>query len=141
MCRCEWAKSMKGFVTGIEKRTKKNSDFRHVLYTGKRSQLVLMSLKPGEEIGMEVHKTRDQFFRFEKGTGKAVIDGVEHRIRDGSAVIVPAGARHNIINTSKSSDLKMYTIYSPPEHRDGTVRHTKAEAEAKEEHFDGTTSE
>jgi mannose-6-phosphate isomerase-like protein (cupin superfamily) len=132
---------MKGFVTGIEKRTKKNSDFRRVLYTGKRSQLVLMSLKPGEEIGAEVHKTRDQFFRFEKGSGKAVIDGVEHRIKDGSAVIVPAGARHNVINTSKTSDLRMYTIYSPPEHIDGTVRHTKTEAEAKPEEFDGVTTE
>src|SRR5271157_6433684 len=130
MCNCKQVKSMKGFVTSIEKRTKMNSDFRHVLYTGRNSQLVLMNLRPGEEIGSEVHKTRDQFFRFEKGKGKVVIDGVGHNIRDGSAVIVPAGARHNVLNTSKNSDLRLYTIYSPPEHRDGTVRHTKAEARA-----------
>jgi mannose-6-phosphate isomerase-like protein (cupin superfamily) len=132
---------MKGFVTGIEKRTKSNSDFRHVLYTGRHSQLVLMSLRPGEEIGSEVHKTRDQFFRFEKGNGRVVIDGMAHRIRDGSAVIVPAGARHNVVNTSKTSDLRLYTIYSPPEHKDGTVRRTKAAAEAREEHFDGVATE
>lgn len=132
---------MKGFVTSIEKKTKTNSDFRHVLYTGRHSQLVLMSLRPGEEIGSEVHKTHDQFFRFEKGKGRVVIDGVSHRIKDGSAVIVPAGAKHNVVNTSKTSDLRLYTIYSPPEHKDGTVRHTKMQAEARKEHFDGASTE
>ena len=132
---------MKGYVTAIEKETRKNADFRHVLYTGKYSQLVLMSLKPGEEIGMETHKTVDQFFRFESGEGKVVIDGVEHRVKDGDAAIVPAGAKHNVVNTSKQADLKLYTIYSPPEHQDKVVRHTKAEALAKPEEFDGKTTE
>jgi mannose-6-phosphate isomerase-like protein (cupin superfamily) len=102
--------------------------------------LLLLKLQPGEEIGEEIH-TLDQFFRFEKGTGKVIIDDVEHEVKDGSAVIVPAGAKHNVINTSTSDDLKLYTIYSPPEHKDGTVRATKAEALAEEEHFDGKTSE
>lgn len=132
---------LKGYVTGLEKATVTNADFRHVLYTGKNSQLVLMSLKPGEEIGEEVHEDHDQFFRFEVGQGKVVIDGVEHRVKDGSGVIVPAGARHNVINTSKRSKLRLYTIYSPPEHKDGVVRHTKKEAMASEEHFDGRTTE
>ena len=131
---------MNGFVNNLEQATLDNSDFRRVLYTGKHSQLVLMNLKPGEEIGEEIH-TLDQFFRFEKGTGKVIIDDVEHEVKDGSAVIVPAGAKHNVINTSTSDDLKLYTIYSPPEHKDGTVRATKAEALAEEEHFDGKTSE
>ena len=132
---------MKGFKSNIEKDTLSNSDFRHVLYTGKYSQLVLMSLKPGEEIGEEVHKTIDQFFRFEKGTGTVTIDGVKQKITDGDAVIVPAGAKHNVVNTSKTTDLKLYTIYSPPEHQDRTVRKTKAEALAKPEEFDGKTTE
>ena len=132
---------MKGFVTSIEKETGKNTDFRHVLYTGKYSQLVLMSLRPGEEIGMETHSDVDQFFRFEAGEGKVIIDGAEHRVTDGDAVIVPAGARHNVVNTSKRSALKLYTIYSPPEHQDKVVRHTKSEAMASEEHFDGRTTE
>ncbi|MEW6035659.1 MAG: cupin domain-containing protein [Candidatus Micrarchaeota archaeon] len=132
---------MKGFSVDLEGETRKNTDFRRVLYTGRHSQLVLMSLRPGEEIGDEVHDTVDQFFRFEQGEGKVVIDGKEHKVRDGSGVIVPAGARHNVVNTSKKSDLKLYTIYSPPEHQDGTLRRTKAEAEAKEEHFDGKTTE
>lgn len=132
---------MKGYATAIEKETRKNSNFRKVLYTGKNSQLVLMSLKPMEEIGMEVHEDRDQFFRFESGEGKVVIDGVEHPVKDGDAVIVPAGAKHNVVNTSKNSELKLYTIYSPPEHQDGVVRKTKAEAMASEEHFDGRTTE
>lgn len=132
---------MKGYVVGIEKETTKNADFRRVLYTGKHNQLVLMSLKPGEEIGAETHETVDQFFRFEKGQGKVVIDGTEHRVRDGTAVIVPAGALHNVINTSKTIDLKLYTIYSPPEHQDGVVRRTKKESMASEEHFDGRTTE
>lgn len=134
-------RNMKGYVTHLERETKKNADFRHVLYTGKHSQLVLMSLKPGEEIGEETHETHDQFFRFESGEGKVIIDGVEHNIKDGSGVIVPAGARHNVINTSKRANLRLYTIYSPPEHQDGVVRHTKKDAMATEEHFDGRTTE
>jgi mannose-6-phosphate isomerase-like protein (cupin superfamily) len=133
--------NLKGYVVVIEKETKKNTDFRRVLYTGKHSQLVLMSIKPGEEIGEETHDDVDQFFRFEEGEGKVIIDGVEHRVKDGNGVIVPAGARHNVINTSKLANLKLYTIYSPPEHQDGIVRHTKKEAMASEEHFDGQTTE
>ena len=132
---------MKGYVAVLEKETKKNEDFRRVLYTGKHSQLVLMSLKPGEEIGEEIHDDVDQFFRFESGEGKVIIDDVEHRVKDGNAVIVPAGAKHNVINTSKRANLKLYTIYSPPEHQDGVVRHTKSGALASEEHFDGKTTE
>jgi mannose-6-phosphate isomerase-like protein (cupin superfamily) len=132
---------LKGYIVGIEKETKKNTDFRRVLYTGKYSQLVLMSLKPGEEIGEETHDDVDQFFRFEEGEGKVVIDHAEHRLKDGTAVIVPAGALHNVINTSKTANLKLYTIYSPPEHQDGVVRHTRKEAMASEEHFDGRTTE
>jgi mannose-6-phosphate isomerase-like protein (cupin superfamily) len=132
---------MKGYVTAIEKETEKNTDFRRILYTGKYSQLVLMSLKPGEEIGEETHEDVDQFFRFEKGEGKVIIDDLEHKVKDGDAVIVPAGARHNVVNTSKRMNLKLYTIYSPPEHQDGVVRHTKKEAMASEEHFDGQTTE
>ena len=132
---------MKGYVTSIEKETEKNADFRRVLYTGKHSQLVLMNIKPGEEIGEETHEDVDQFFRFERGEGKVTINDVEHSIKDGDAVIVPAGARHNVINTSKRANLKLYTIYSPPEHQDGVVRHTRKEAIASEEHFDGRTTE
>jgi len=132
---------MKGFNTTLEKDALKNTDFRRVLYTGKHSQLVLMCLKPGEEIGEEVHPDVDQFFRFEKGEGVVVIDGVKHHIKDGSGVIVPSGARHNVINTSKTAELKIYTIYSPPEHIDKTVRHTKADAEAKPEEYDGKPTE
>jgi len=133
--------NLKGYVVDIEKETNKNTDFRRVLYTGKHSQLVLMSIKPGEEIGEETHEDVDQFFRFEEGEGKVIIDGVEHRVKDGNGVIVPAGARHNVINTSKLVDLKLYTIYSPPEHQDGVVHHTKKEAMVSEEHFDGRTTE
>ena len=132
---------MKGYVVDIEKETTKNTDFRRVLYTGKYSQLVLMSIKPGEEIGEETHDDVDQFFRFEEGEGKVIIDGVEHRVKNGNGVIIPAGARHNVVNTSKLVNLKLYTIYSPPEHQDGIVRHTKKEAMASEEHFDGQTTE
>jgi Mannose-6-phosphate isomerase len=131
----------KGFAADIETDTLKNTDFRRVLYTGKYSQLVLMCLKAGEEIGSEVHDDIDQFFRFEEGEGKVVIDGVSHAVKDGSAVVVPAGAEHNVINTSKTADLKLYTIYSPPEHQDKTIHTTKAEAEAAHEHFDGRTTE
>jgi mannose-6-phosphate isomerase-like protein (cupin superfamily) len=132
---------MKGFVQNIEKLTLENSNFRKVLYTGKHSQLVLMSLAPNEDIGMEVHEENDQFFRFESGTGKVIIDGNEYQVSDGSAVVVPAGAQHNIINTSASKNLNLYTIYSPAHHKDGIVRTTKAEASAKEAEFDGITTE
>ncbi len=134
---------MKGFCSNIESDTSNNENFRKVLYTGKHSQLVLMSLLPKEEIGMEVHEDNDQFFRFEKGQGKVIIDGNEYEVKDGFAVIVPAGAQHNVINTSDSEDLKLYTIYSPAHHQDGVVRATKAEAEdpANEEEFDGKTTE
>ena len=132
---------MKGFSDNIEKETLANDNFRKVLYTGKHSQLVLMSLKPKEEIGMEVHQDNDQFFRFEKGQGKCVIDGNEYELEDGVAVVVPAGAEHNIVNTSESEDLKLYTIYSPAHHQDGVVRKTKEEAEADSPDFDGKTTE
>ena len=132
---------MKGFKSNIEKDTLSNSDFRRVLYTGRNSQLVLMNLRPGEEIGEEVHKTIDQFLRFEKGEGTVSIDGIKRNVTDGDAVVIPAGARHNVINTSKTTELKLYTIYSPPEHQDGTVRKTKADALAKPEEFDGKTTE
>ena len=134
-------KHMKGFVQNIEKATLENNNFRKVLYTGKHSQLVLMSLAPSEEIGMEVHQDNDQFFRFEKGQGKCIIDGNEYQVTDGSAVVVPAGAQHNIINVSDSEPLKLYTIYSPAHHKDGIVRATKEEAVANEAEFDGQTTE
>jgi mannose-6-phosphate isomerase-like protein (cupin superfamily) len=132
---------MKGYNTNIEKDTLENTNFRKVLYTGKNSQLVLMSLKPGEDIGMEIHPDNDQFFRFEKGEGKCIIDGNEYALTDGSVIIVPAGAEHNIINVSSADDLKLYTIYSPAHHKDGIVRTTKEEAMAQEAEFDGTTTE
>ena len=132
---------MKGFTTNIENDTLKNGNFRKVLYTSKHSQLVLMSLKPNEEIGMEVHSENDQFFRFEKGLGKCIIDSNEYEVGDGIAVIVPAGAKHNIINTSDTEELKIYTIYSPAHHKDGIIRATKEEAEANEADFDGVTTE
>ncbi len=132
---------MKGYYTNIEKDALENGNFRKVLYTGKHSQLVLMSLKPRQEIGMEVHKDNDQFFRFEKGQGKCIIDGNEYELSDGVVIVVPAGAEHNIINASDTDDLKLYTIYSPAHHRDGIVRATKEEAEANGAEFDGVTSE
>jgi len=132
---------MKGFNTNIEKETLENENFRKVLYTGKHSQLVLMSLRPGEEIGMETHTDNDQFFRFEKGQGKCVIDGNEYALENGSVIIVPAGAQHNIINVSNTEELKLYTIYSPAHHKDGVARLTKAEAEADGPEFDGVTTE
>ncbi len=131
---------MKGYVINIEKASVENDNFRKVLYTAPHSQLVLMSLLPGEEIGEETH-TLDQFFRIEKGIGKAVLNGMEYPIEDGSAVVVPAGVRHNIINTSTEEPLKLYTVYSPPEHRDGVIHSTKEEAEADSEEFDGKTTE
>ena len=131
---------MKGYVDDIEKATKGNDDFRRVLYTGPHLQLVLMTLRPGEEIGEEVHEDRDQFFRIEDGEGEILIDGTRHRIEDDFAMIVPAGARHNVINTG-DEPLKLYTLYGPPEHRDGVVYRTKIQAEAADEHFDGKTTE
>ena len=132
---------MKGFNANIEKATLENSDFRHVLYTGRHSQLVLMNLAPSEEIGMETHTDNDQFFRFEKGEGKCLIDGNEYAVKDGSAIVVPAGAEHNVINTSTTTALKLYTIYSPAHHQDGIVRATKAEAEADGPEYDGKPTE
>lgn len=131
---------MHGYIANIEELSLKNEKFRQVLYTAKNCQLVVMSLKPGEEIGEEVHHL-DQFLRCEAGQGQAFIDGVGHDIRDGFAVIVPSGARHNVVNTSQNEPLKLYTLYAPPNHRDGVVHETKAEAEADEEEFDGTTTE
>lgn len=131
---------MKGYVTNIEKDSLENVNFRKVLYTAKNSQLVVMSLKPGDDIGEEVHQL-DQFIRCEAGQGKAILDGVEHMISNGFVVIVPAGARHNIINTSANEALKLYTLYSPPNHKDGIVHETKEQAMKDEEHFDGKTTE
>lgn len=131
----------KGYKDNIEKLTLGNDNFRHVLYTAKNCQLVLMSLKPGEEIGMEVHEGNDQFFRFEKGTGKVIIDETEYQVSGGDAVIVPQGAKHNVINTSQNEELKLYTLYSPPHHKDGIIRKTKEEAITNGPEFDGTTTE
>jgi mannose-6-phosphate isomerase-like protein (cupin superfamily) len=132
---------MNGFCGDIESMARENSDFRNVLYTASHSQLVLMNLKPGEEIGLETHGENDQFFRFEAGEGKVLIDGNEYPVADGTAVVVPAGARHNVINTSASLELKIYTIYSPAHHKDGIVRATKAEAESDAPEYDGRNSE
>ena len=121
------------YVDDIATATRTNDDFRRVLHTGEHSQLVLMTLRPGEEIGAETHGGIDQFLRIESGRAKAVLDGEEHALSAGSAVVVPAGTEHNVINTSDSEPLRLYTIYSPPEHPDGTVHATKAEADAYEE--------
>ena len=129
---------MRGFVDDIDRLTVENKDFRRVLYTGKHLQLVLMALRPGEEIGEEVHDDHDQFFRIEKGEGEVWIDNQRTKIKADDAIVVPAGARHNVINTGDKK-LKLYTVYGPPDHKDGIVRSTKGEAEASEEHFDGTT--
>ncbi len=123
---------MTGYVGPIETKTLKNAYFRQVLFTGKHTQLVVMCLQPREEIGKEMHPAVDQFFRVEQGEGKFVLSGEEHLVRDGHAVVVPAGTYHNVVNTSKTSPLRLYTIYSPPNHPDGTVHRTKAEAEAAE---------
>jgi len=131
---------VKGYITNIEKVTEDNSNFRKVLYTAKHSQLVVMSLKPGEEIGEEVHDL-DQFIRVEEGEGKSVLDGMEYFIEDGSAIIIPEGTRHNVINTSSDKEMKLYTVYSPPNHRDGVVHKTQQEAMADDEHFDGKITE
>ena len=124
---------MTGFVGYIEKLTLENEDFRQVIYTGQHSQLVLMSLKPKEDIGMEVHEIVDQFLRIEKGQGKAILNGEEHEIHDGSAIVVPAGTKHNIINTSQTKYMKLYTVYSPAHHKDGTVHKTKEDASKDQE--------
>ena len=130
---------MKGFVQNIEEIAIKNEEFRQVLYTAGHIQLVVMSLKPKEEIGMELHEL-DQFFRVEEGTGEALLEGVRTGISAGFAVLIPAGTNHNIINTG-SVPLKLYTLYAPPNHRDGVIHHTHAEAEKDNEHFDGKTTE
>lgn len=128
---------MPGFHAPIEQQTLENEYFRKVLFTGKNMQLVLMTLQPNEDIGMEVHDGHDQFFRFEAGIGKVMIDGTEYDVKDGDVVVVPAGAQHNIINVSATETLKLYTIYAPPEHADGTVHATKADAMADDEHYEG----
>ncbi len=130
----------KGFVDNIETVTKENTNFRRVLYTAPHSQLVAMTLQPGEEIGMEVHNDNDQFFRLEQGTGKVIIDGVEHEIHDAFAIVIPAGTPHNVVNTG-AEPLKLYTIYSPAHHKDGTIHATKADALASQEEFDGILTE
>lgn len=131
----------KGFKQNIEKATIDNTNFRRVLYTGERSQLVLMSLLPKEEIGMEVHPDNDQFFRFEKGQGQVIIDNTIYEVSDGDAVVVPRGAEHNVVNISDTESLKLYTIYSPAHHKDAIVRVTKKEAVQNEAEFDGVTTE
>lgn len=128
---------MKGYITNIEKATLENTDYRRVLYTAHKSQLVLMCLAPGDEIGEEVHEL-DQFIRIEAGVGKVILDGVKHAVSDGSAIVIPKGTKHNVINTG-TTELKLYSIYSPPEHRDGIVHPSKADE--AEEHFDGKTTE
>lgn len=132
---------MKGFAIDIEQETLSNDDFRRVLYTGKHSQLVLMSLAPNCEIGMEVHESNDQFFRFESGKGTVLIDDNEYSVSDGSAIIVPAGSKHNVVNISDTEPLKLYTLYSPAHHKDGIIKATREEADASEEEFDGVTTE
>lgn len=130
----------KGFVADIEALTEENSDFRHVLYTGHNMQLVLMSIEPGDEIGEEVHEDRDQFFRIEAGEGEVWIDGARHPVKADDAIIVPQGARHNVVSRGEGP-LKLYTLYGPPEHVDGTVHATSKDARAADEHFDGRTTE
>ena len=131
---------MKGFIGNIETQTVENRDFRRVIYTGEHAQLVLMTLQPGEEIGEEVHEDTDQFFRVEKGTGEVVIDSQRSPIEDGTAILVPAGSRHNVMNTG-AGPLQVYTLYAPPHHEEGTVHHSKADADASAEHFTGRTTE
>lgn len=131
---------MKGYIIDIEKETVANELFRKVLYTAPSSQLVLMSIAPLEDIGEEVHEL-DQFIRIEAGEGKSILNGVEHELHDGSAIVIPRGVKHNIINTSQDRPLKLYSLYSPPEHKDGTIHNTKVDAMSHEEHFDGVTTE
>jgi len=118
---------MKGYLTNIERDTIANADYRRVVYTGKHTQLVLMMLRPGEEIGLETHTGHDQFIRVEAGSGYVQLDGKRHQVEDGSAVVIPSGAEHNVVNSSRTEPLRLYTLYSPPEHPDGTVQHTKAD--------------
>ncbi|HEX6049057.1 MAG TPA: cupin domain-containing protein [Gemmatimonadaceae bacterium] len=125
---------MTGYVTNIERDTLANEDYRRVLFTGPNTQLVLMTLRPGEEIGLETHGGHDQFIRVEAGTGYVELDGDRHELRDGSAVVIPSGARHNVVNTSEREALRLYTLYSPPEHPDGTVQRTKADEQAAKAH-------
>lgn len=132
---------MKGYKINIEAATVQNNNFRKVLYTGKHSQLVLMALPPNSDIGVEVHPDNDQFFRFEAGSGLVTIDGNKYVVKNGDAVVIPAGAQHNVVNTSETEVLKLYTIYSPAHHKDGIVRATKAEAQADGPEFDGVTTE
>ena len=131
----------KGYSGNIEQLTLANENFREVLYTGEHLQLVLMSLKPGEEIGLETHSGIDQFFRFEGGEGKVIINESTYAVSDGDSIIVPSGSQHNIINVSDTEELKLYTIYTPPHHQDGMVRATRAEAIADDPEFEGTTTE
>lgn len=131
---------MKGYIINIEEATIENNYFRKVLYTAKNMQLVLMNLKPGEDIGEEIHQL-DQFIRIESGEGRAILNGIVHIVSDGFSIIVPAGTKHNLINTSTNKPLKIYTLYAPPNHLDGTIHKTKVEAEKDEEHFEGTTTE
>ena len=132
---------MKGFKSNIEKDALKNENFRKVLYTSKNLQLVLMSLKPGEEIGSEIHVNSDQFFRFESGKGKCIINENEYNVESGDVIIVPVGSKHNVINTDATKELKMYTIYAPPNHQDGIINPTKNDAEINDIEFDGKTTE
>lgn len=132
---------MKGFKSNIEKDTLGNDNFREVVYTGKYLQLVLMSLKVGEDIGEETHPNNDQFFRFESGSGKCIIDDTEYSVNAGDAIVIPSGAKHNIINTDSKTELKMYTLYGPPNHQYKTIRATKEDAEKNKEEFDGKTTE
>ena len=132
---------MKGYKTNIEAVAVENNNFRKVLYTSKHSQLVIMSLKPKEEIGEEIHAKNDQFFRIESGKGICIIDGNEYELNAGDAVVIPAGARHNLLNRDDTLELKMYTIYSPAHHKDGITRRTKKEAETDGPEFDGVTTE
>ncbi|HZK88097.1 MAG TPA: cupin domain-containing protein [Anaerovoracaceae bacterium] len=132
---------MKGFKSNIERDSLKNENFRKVIYSGKHLQVVLMSLKPGEEIGLETHPSTDQFFRFEGGKGKCSIDGNEYKVENGDAIVIPAGSKHNVINTDSVEEFKMYTIYAPPQHKDGLINATKKDAETGDVKFDGKTTE
>lgn len=132
---------MKGYVQNIRNLTNENNNFRHVIYTSKHSQLVLMTLRPNEEIGLEVHDENDQFFSVESGNGKVVIDNNDYDVVPGFVVLVPSGSEHNVINTSSSEELRLLTLYTPPHHKDGIIRATKQEAESNEQEFDGTTTE
>jgi len=132
---------MKGFQSNIERDSLKNENFRKVIYSGIHLQVVLMSLKPGEEIGLETHASTDQFFRFEGGKGKCIIDGHEYMVENGDSIVIPAGSKHNVLNTDSGKELKMYTIYAPPQHKDGLINATKKDSETGDIKFDGKTTE